>query len=169
MGRASTKANKNRYQLAREEAGLTREKASSLMKTITQDRIARIENDECIPQPYDILEMSCAYKKPSLCNYYCSQECAIGKQYVPQVKVKELSAIVLEMLASLNRLNDQKNVLIEITSDSKISNKELCAFVSIQKELENISVAVETLQLWVENMLVTGAIDAATYAKLIKE
>lgn len=34
MGRTSTKENKNSYQLAREELGLTREKASELLETI---------------------------------------------------------------------------------------------------------------------------------------
>ena len=33
----------------------------------------------------------------------------------------------------------------------------------IQEELEKISVAVETLQLWCERMLDTGAIDKAQY------
>ena len=35
MGRTSTKENKNSYQLAREELGLTREKASALKKLRT--------------------------------------------------------------------------------------------------------------------------------------
>ena len=32
----------------------------------------------------------------------------IGEQYVPQVPMRELSAIVLEMLASLNAMNKEK-------------------------------------------------------------
>ena len=39
MGRTSTKENKNSYQLAREELGLTREKASELLETIAPERI----------------------------------------------------------------------------------------------------------------------------------
>ena len=163
MGRASTKANKNRYQLVREELGLTREEASDLLKTLSPDRIERIENDKIDPQPFDILEMSRGYKKPSLCNYYCSQKCPIGQQYVPQIQTKELSAIVLEMLASLNRVSKQKDMLIEITSDSTISNDEIDNFISIQEELERISITVETLQLWVERMLANGLIDEKAY------
>lgn len=34
MGRASTKENKNKYQLIREELGLSREKASKLLETL---------------------------------------------------------------------------------------------------------------------------------------
>ncbi len=163
MGRASTKENKNRYQLAREDLGLTREEASDLLQVISPDRIEKIENERIEPQPYDVLVMSQGYKKPSLCNYYCSHECPIGKQYVPEVQVKELSSIVLEMLASLNSVNKQKDRLIEITADGKISGDEIDDFIYIQEELERISITVETLQLWAEKMLVNGIIDADAY------
>ena len=163
MGRASTKENKNRYQLAREELGLTREEAADELKVLSADRIEKIENERMEPQPYDVLAMAQGYKKPSLCNYYCSHECPIGKEYVPEVQVKELSSIVLEMLASLNSVNKQKDRLIEITADGKISGDEIDDFIYIQEELERISITVETLQLWAEKMLANGVIDAEVY------
>ena len=42
MGRASTKENKNRYQLIREELGLSREKASELLEIISPERLEKI-------------------------------------------------------------------------------------------------------------------------------
>ena len=68
MGRASTKENKNRYQLAREELGLSREKASDLLEVIPPERIEKIENERSYPHPDEVLVMSQKYKKPSLCN-----------------------------------------------------------------------------------------------------
>ena len=163
MGRASTKENKNRYQLVREELGLTREEAADLLEGVSADRIEKIENERLEPQPYDVLAMSYGYKRPSLCNYYCSHECPIGKQYVPEVQIKELSAIVIEMLASLNSVNRTKERLIDIAADGIISDDEIADFIHIQEELERISVTVETLQLWAEKMLATGVIDADSY------
>lgn len=163
MGRASTKENKNRYHLAREEQGWTREEAADALGSITADRIEKIENERIAPQPYDVLVMSQGYKKPSLCNYYCSHECPIGQQYVPEVQVKELSAIVLEMLASLNSVHKQKDRLIEIAADGKVSGDEIDDFIYIQEELERISLTVETLQLWAEKMLANGVIDEKAY------
>ena len=163
MGRASTKENKNRYQLVREELELTREEAAEKLGVISADRLEKIENKRIDPQPYDVLAMSQGYKRPSLCNYYCSHECPIGKQYVPEVQVKELSSIVLEMLASLNSVNKQRDRLIEITADGKISGDEIDDFIYIQEELERISITVETLQLWAEKMLANGVIDADAY------
>ena len=67
------------------------------------------------------------------------------------------------MLASLNAMDRKKERLIEIAADGTISKDEIDDFVRIQKELERISVTVETLQLWTEKMLATGVIDEARY------
>ena len=163
MGRVSTKENKNRYQMAREELGLSREKASELLEIIPPERIEKIENEKTYPHPEEVLVMSQRYKKPSICNYYCSHECAIGKEYVPEVQIKELSSIVIEMLASLNSVNKTKERLIDIAADGVISDDEIEDFIYIQNELERISITVETLQLWAEKMIANGVIDAEQY------
>ena len=142
---------------------MTREAASELMEVISPERIEKIENERSLPHPDEVLLMAEKYKQPSLCNYYCANQCPIGQQYVPEIKIKDLSQIVLEMLASLNSMNKQRERLIEITVDGKITGDELEDFIYIQEELERISIAVETLQLWSERMLATGVIDAEQY------
>ena len=163
MARKSVKENKNIYQRTREGLELTREAASQLLMTMSPERIEKIESERSMPHPDEVLLMSDKYKQPTLCNYYCANQCPIGAQYVPEIKVKDLSQIVLETIASLNTMQKQKDRLIEITVDGKFSGDELADFVHNQEELEKISVAVETLQLWCERMLDTGAIDKAQY------
>ena len=163
MARKSTKENKNIYQRTREALDLTREEASDLLVTMSPERIEKIESERSMPHPDEVLVMAQKYKQPSLCNYYCANQCPIGAQYVPEIKVKDLSQIILEMLASLNSMQKEKDRLIEITVDGKVSGDELADFVAIQEQLEKISVAVETLQLWCERMLATGAIDPEAY------
>jgi len=163
MARVSTKENKNIYQQTRESLKLTRESASELLESITPERIEKIENERSLPHPDEVLVMAEKYRQPGLCNHYCANQCPIGQQYVPEVKIKDLSQIVLEMLASLNSISRQKERLIEITVDGKITGDELEDFIYIQQELERISIAVETLQLWSEQMLATGAIDTQLY------
>lgn len=163
MARTSTKENKNIYHKTRETLQLTRETASELLESISPERIEKIENERSLPHPDEVLLMAEKYKQPSLCNYYCANQCPIGQQYVPEVKIKDLSQIVLEMLASLNSMSKQKERLIEITVDGKITGDELEDFIYIQEELERISIAVETLQLWSERMLATGVIDSEQY------
>lgn len=169
MGRASTRTNKNIYQTTREERQLTREKAGELLEIIAPERIEKIESGRSLPHPDEVLVMAEKYKAPTLCNYYCANQCPIGQQYVPEVKIKDLSQIVLEMLASLNSMNRQKERLIEITADGVIDGTELEDFIGIQQELERISIAVETLQLWAEKMLATGAIDPEQYTACQKK
>ena len=165
MGRSSTRENKTRYQLAREELGLSREKASELLETIAPERIEKIESERSLPRPDEVLIMAEKYKTPSLCNYFCARQCPIGQQYVPEIRSSELSDIVLKMLASLNAMDRKKERSIEIAADGTISKDEIDDFVRIQKELERISVTVETLQLWVEKMLANGRIDTEAYNK----
>ena len=163
MARKSTRENKNIYQRTREGLELTREQASELMVTMSPERIEKIENERSMPHPDEVLLMSDQYKQPDLCNYYCANQCPIGAQYVPEIKIKDLSQIVLETIASLNAMQKKKDRFIEITVDGQITEDELADFVQIQEELEKISVAVETLQLWCERMLDTGAIDREQY------
>ena len=106
MGRVSTKENKTQYQIFREELGLSRERASELIGWISAERIEKIESEKFLPHPDEVLAMSVAYKKPRLCNHYCANVCPIGQEYVPEAKVKDLSQIVLEMLASLNSIQN---------------------------------------------------------------
>ena len=166
MARKSTKENKNIYHRTREGLDLTREEASELLETMSPERIEKIESERSMPHPDEVLLMSDKYNQPTLCNYYCANQCPIGAQYVPEIKIKDLSQIVLETIASLNTMQKKKDRLIEITVDGHISGDELADFVHIQEELEKLSVAVETLQLWCERMGDTGAIDEVQYQAL---
>ena len=109
--------------------------------------------------------MAKGYKAPHLCNYYCSNQCPIGQEYVPEIKVKDLSQIVLEMLVYLNSMNSEKDRLVEITYNGQIDSTEMDDFIRIQQKLERISVATESLQLWCEKMLATGVIDREEYER----
>ncbi len=166
MPKVSAKENKNVYFQRREELGLTREKAAELLESIPADRIEKIENERVEPHPDEILIMADKYKAPELCNYYCAKQCPVGMQYVPEVKVNNLSQIVLKMLASLNAVQKKQERFIEITEDEKIDEDELEDFIDIQYELEKMSLAVETLQIWSERMLANGSIDMEKYEEL---
>lgn len=159
MGRKSTKDNKNIYQTSREAKELTREAAAEQLEFISADRIEKIENERSNPHPDEILAMAKCYANPFLCNYYCSHECPIGQQYVPEVEAKDLSVITLEMLSTLNLLSREKDRLIDIAADGKLSADEIPDFIRIKDELENMSLAIDALKLWVENTIVSGEID----------
>ena len=163
MARISVKKNKTDFQLSREELGYSRERASELLEFISPERLERIENEKMDVTPIEVLKMAEVYKNPSLCNYYCSKKCPIGEKFVPEIEIKGLEKIILRMVASLNSMQKCKNRLFEITADGEISDDEIKDFVNIQEELERISLTVDSLKLWSEQMLANGIIDKDKY------
>ena len=150
MGKQSTRENKNIFQQCREAQGLTREKASENMVGVSASRIEKSEYDLQEPTPYDIIQMADCYKRPDLCNYYCSHKCMIGDRYVPEVEISELPNIILETIASLNEINPLTSRLIQIARDGKITDDEIKDFAFISKRLDEVSLAIDALNLWVE-------------------
>lgn len=161
------------YKAIRKEHNMTRDdvcdESLKLDNPLQPERLERIENGKLEIHPEEVLLLSEIYGEPTLCNHYCSKECPIGQKYVPEIKVKDLTQIVLEMLSSLNSMKKSQERLIEITADGMIADDEIKDFVFIQKELERISITVETLQLWVEQMIADNKIDKEKYSKLINE
>ena len=150
MGKKSVKANKNRYQQSRENAGLTREKASEKTVFLSADRIEKLESERLSAHPEDILAMSEAYGDPQLPNYYCARECPIGKLTVKELEPKELTQITLEIVSSLNKLEKMKDRFIDISSDRTVTDEETPDFQAIKKNLDEIACSVATLDLWIK-------------------
>ena len=85
---------------------------------------------------------------------------------MPEVSVKDLRQIVLEMMVSLNSMQGKQNRLMEISIDNTVDDNQMEDFIEIQEELEKISVLVETLQFWSEEMLAEGKINREAYEQL---
>ena len=158
MGRKSTRENKSIYQITRESLGLTREKAGELIPGFSPERIEKIENERVQIRPDDVKMMAEYYKAPGLCNYYCSEECSIGKGRTPRVESRELVQIAVETINGINRLNRVKDRLLEIAEDGTISPDEYEDFAEIRETLEKLQVSVSTLQLWLEQKMAEGEI-----------
>ena len=161
MGRKSNKEDKSIFQEYREKLDLTREKASELIGFISPAKLEKIENGKVSLQPEDVIAMAQCYKAPELCNYYCSQECPIGQQYIPKIKIKDLAQIAIETLNSLNRISKEKDRLLEIVEDGQVTPDEYKDFFEIKKTLEKISLSVDTLQLWVDKSIADGHMESA--------
>ena len=153
MPRRSVRENKNVYQQSRESAGLTREAAAERMEFITSARIEKIESERSAPHPEEVLAMAEAYGDPMLRNTYCTQECPIGKKYVPRAEEKSISQITLDMVVTLNDLMRDRDRLMEITVDGTISAEEQKDFRKIRENLDRMSGAIESLRLWVDGAM----------------
>ena len=72
------------------------------------------------------------------------------------------------MLATLNKLVCEKERLIEITVDGKLSEDELPDFLKIKKELEKMSLAIDSLNLWLDQTIASGKIDKNLFHSRLK-
>lgn len=165
MGRRSTRENKTFYQKKREEANLTLEEASALSAGLSAERIARIERGTARILPEDAMLMEECYKSPGLCNYYCSHECAIGRASVPEVESKSLEAITVETLSCVNKLKREQERLLEIVEDGEVRPNEIEDFLKIKETLDRIAASVRSLQLWIDNRVAEGKLNASDFEK----
>lgn len=101
----------NLYTEVRNKLGLSREKASELLETISPEKLERIENEKQLPTPEDVMIMAEKYSEPSIKNYYCANQCPMGQHYVPRIEFDDLEKTVLKLVASLNAINAKKDLL----------------------------------------------------------
>ena len=58
--------------------------------------------------------------------------------------------MLFRSIASLNEINPLTGRLIQIARDGKISDDEIKDFAYISKKLDEISLAIDSLNLWVD-------------------
>ena len=165
MGRKSTRENKSVYQLAREKAGLTLERAGEEMDGVTAERLQKLESGVTRVQPEDVLLMADCYGAPELCNQYCTHECAIGRSTMREIEIKDISRITIETLNALNRVSRQKDRLLEIVEDGQVCPDEKEDFLQIKSTLDKLAASVSSLQLWVDGQIASGKLDKQTFGK----
>lgn len=169
MGRKSIRENKSVYQLAREKRGLTLEKAGELMDGISSERIQKLESGTAQIQPEDVMLMAKCYRSPELCNIYCTHECAIGRVTMEEVAMKSFSQIAVETLNGLNRMDRQKDRLLEIVEDGRVDREEYEDFRTIRDTLDKIAASVSSLRLWIDSQIAMGELDKDLFGKEKKE
>lgn len=150
MGRKSVKEDKSVYQIAREKQRYSREKAAQILSGISEDRLARIEQQNLTPHPDEILLMAEGYKDSSLHNHYCVNECPIGQKYAYTVEIKDLDGIVLRTIDALNAIEKHQERLVQIAADNEVSDSEIKDLEHIRGDLEKLAIAVEAFRLWSE-------------------
>ena len=161
MGRMSVKENKSEYQRVREELHLAREQAEEEIKKIENGTYCyinryKIQDLEDHPDkilPEHVVAFSFAYKKPELRNYYCCNDCAIGKMDARKATYKEnVHQTLVNMLVSLESVNASKLRLMEILADGRVDDAETTDLAKSLEDLDRISKTASEIQLWCEKM-----------------
>lgn len=99
----------------------SREGAADIM-SIDRGRLYRIESGLVNPYPEEVHLMADLYNAPELRNYYCREMCPLGGD-VPLLELEDLDRITVRAMASLRKVAEMKESLLDITEDGVITEE----------------------------------------------
>lgn len=135
----------------------SREGAADYM-LIDRGRLYRIESGLTNPYPEEVLLMADLYNAPELRNYYCTTACPLGKDF-PKVDVQDLDRITIRVLHTFRKVNETKELLLDITEDGVISKDEQEDMQKILAALEEMEQVTQSLKLWVKKNIPGGVMN----------
>lgn len=154
MGRNATKAAGNVWYQARIEAAKYNDRLSSREGAaealgMSEDAVKNTELgiEKCMPVEKAVL-MADLYKSPELLNYYCLNECPIGKTLPLSDQVVPIDRITVKFLKSLNTnvLNGVKDRMMRLADDGQITEDEYDELDAVLSYLDNLSVTISELR-----------------------
>lgn len=161
MGRDATKAVGNPWYEARKNAALhddrlcSREGAAErLGMSVSAVADAELGLTKCMPVDKAVL-MADLYRAPELLNYYCLNECPIGCRHPISDEVLTLDRITVKLLKNLSvdKLNNIRDKMLEISYDGEVSESEKPELKEIVEYMEETSKTVSELKILAEKLL----------------
>lgn len=126
----------------------SRESAADIM-SIDRGRLYRIESGLTNPYPEEVHLMADLYNSPELRNYYCTEMCPLGCD-IPKVDLEALDRISLKALSTFRKVEETKELLLDITADGVISEDEKADMQKVLGNLEELEQIAQSLKLWVK-------------------
>lgn len=148
MGKKSLRKNKTIYQLSREKAGLTRKEAAEKIGFLSEHSLEKKERDKSYVDPADVLAMEEVYKDYTLSSHHCSQNCAIGQQYVKAAELKSLAQIALHAQLALMNLESRQPHLLELAGKDTQNEEEMQFLEEYKQLLLDLGQAGRELDVW---------------------
>lgn len=158
MPKSVTIAAKNRYCQARLRAAeynqkfLSRAGASEELPGVTEDSLKKYELDIVRPSNDVVALMADAYNEPELRNWYCVNECALGR-YCSEIAFANPELTAMRLHNMLGTVNKTAERLFQILDDGKVDELELSEipqlqrdFVSARQRLDEALALMEKLQ-----------------------
>ncbi len=155
MGRRPTKAVDNPFCKARLEASryndrlFSKEGASELLGvSVSTLSDYELGVTKVIP-PDMVVKMADLYNAPELENYYCTNMCPLGCN-IPKASVEELDRISLRALATFRKVEETREILLDITLDGVIAEDEKADLQKVLCNLEELEQIAQSMKLWVK-------------------
>lgn len=129
----------------------SREGAADIM-SIDRGRLYRIEKGLINPYPEEVHLMADLYNAPELRNHYCTEMCPLGCE-MPKADVVDLDRITIKALSAFRKLDETKEILLDITEDGVISEDEKPDMQKVLGDLEELETVAQNLRIWVKKNL----------------
>lgn len=157
MANIAAKTSSNVFYQARCKASTHNERLSSRegaadIMSIDRGRLYRIESGIANPYPEEVHLMADLYNAPELRNYYCREMCTLGCE-VPKVDMCDLDRISIRALVAFRKVDETKNLLLDITEDGVISEDEREDMQKILDTLSELEAVTQNLKVWVKKNL----------------
>lgn len=157
MSKYATKAADNMFCQARYNAAKFNDRLSSREGAaeelgIDRRRLAKIELGSTVPYQEEVLLMADCYRSPDLKGNFCREMCPLGKN-MPKIENENLDRISLRALSSFRKINEAKELLLDITADGIISEEERPDLDKIITTLDEINEVTQNLKNWIEKNL----------------
>lgn len=137
--------NRNIYQIARESAGITQEKAAELLD-ISVESIRAYEGFKRIPPDKVVVNMIEIYNTQYLAYQHLRNSKEDLQNYLPTIDIKDLPTAILRLQKEVTDFLIVRDELIDITCDGVIDNDERPRYDKILKELDDIAEAIMSLK-----------------------
>lgn len=136
---------RNIYQIPREAAGLTQEKAAELID-ISVESIRAYETGRRTPPGRAVIKMIEIYNSPYLALQHLKSSDEVGQCYMPNVELKDLPTAVLRLQKEVNDFLKCRDEIIDITCDGVISEDEQERWNQVLKEMDDVITAIMSVK-----------------------
>lgn len=136
---------RNIYQIARESAGITQEKAAELID-VSVESIRAYETGKRIPPDKIVIKMIEIYDARYLAYQHLKTSAEVGQAYLPDLEFKDLPTAILRLLKEVTDFVNLRDEVIDITCDGVISPEEKPRWDFILNELDQVSTAILALK-----------------------
>lgn len=157
MSKIATKAVGNVFYDARFKSAKFNDRFSSRERAaeelgIERTRLARIELGSLIPYPEEVLLMADMYKAPEIKNLYCREACPLGCN-LPKIELDDLDRITVKALSTFKNIEMQKERLLDIAADGKITDDEKPDFEKVIQAMDELAAVAFNMKAWAEKNL----------------
>lgn len=136
---------RNIYQVAREAAGLTQERAAELIG-LSVESVRTYETEKRVPGDDTVIKMVDIYNANYLAYQHLKYKTQVGNMILPKVCEMPLSEAALRMIHELNDCMEYQASIVEIAMDGKVDESEKMKWQEICQRCRRLCRAIFALQ-----------------------